>query len=108
MKKNEDRELYEIRARVFKALAHPSRLLMVDVLQDGPKNVAELVGLVGAEYATVSRHLSILKEAGIIAEDRKDGNMVFYRLEVKCISGFFKCVTEVVAKKRKSFDSAAR
>ena len=58
-----------------------------------------------AEYATVSRHLSILKEAGIVAEDRKDGNMVFYRLEVRCIAGFFKCVTEVVKQRRESLRS---
>jgi ArsR family transcriptional regulator len=91
---------YEIRARIFKALGHPSRLKIVDALQDGPKHVAELVKLVGSEYATVSRHLTQLKEAGIISEDRKEGSMVFYRLDVTCIAGFFSCVTEVVKHRR--------
>jgi len=100
------REMYEMRARVFKALGHPSRLMIVDALQEGPKHVADLVKLVGAEYATVSRHLSKLKEAGIISEDRKEGNMVFYRLEVTCISGFFTCVTEVLAGRKKTLESA--
>ena len=96
------RDVYEIRARVFRALGHPSRLMIVDALQAGPKHVGELVALVGSEYSTVSRHLSQLREAGIISEDRKDGNMVFYRLEVTCIAGFFTCVTEVLKKRRAS------
>ena len=95
-----DSKSYEIRARIFKALGHPSRLKIVDALQVEPKHVADLVKLVGSEYATVSRHLSQLKEAGIISEDRKEGNMVFYRLEVTCIAGFFTCVTEVVKQRR--------
>lgn len=94
---------YEPRARVFKALGHPSRLMIVDALQAGPKNVAELVALVGHEYATVSRHLAILREAGIIAEDRKEGKLVFYRLEITCVTGFFWCVTEVLSQRRKTF-----
>ncbi|HPQ69461.1 MAG TPA: metalloregulator ArsR/SmtB family transcription factor [bacterium] len=96
------REIYDFRAKVFKALAHPSRLMIVDALQAGPKPVGELVELVGAQYATVSRHLSVLREAGIVAEDRKDGATVFYRLEVKCINGFFTCVTEVLAERKKA------
>ena len=97
-----DRKTYHARARVFKALGHPSRLMVVDALQARPRNVAELVKLVGAEYATVSRHLGVLKEAGIISEDHKDGNMVFYRLDVTCIAGFFQCVSEVVSRRKKS------
>ena len=94
---------YELRARVFKALGHPSRLMIVDSLQAGPKHVAELVALVGHEYATVSRHLAVLREAGIIAEDRKEGKLVFYRLEIACVTGFFQCVTEVLDKRRQTF-----
>lgn len=96
------RELYELRAKIFKALAHPSRLMIVDALQECPKPVGELVELVGAEYATVSRHLSVLKEVGIVTEDRKEGATVFYRLEVTCINGFFTCVTEVLAGRKKA------
>ncbi len=96
---------YEIRANVFKALAHPSRLKIVDALQDGPKHVGELVELVGSEYGTVSRHLARLKEAGIIAEDRKEQNKVFYRLEVTCIGGFFSCVSEVLNRRRQMLGS---
>ena len=96
-----------MRAKVFKALAHPGRLVIVDALQTGPRHVAELVGLVRSRYATVSRHLSILKEAGIIAEDRKEGNRVFYRLQVTCIGGFFQCVGQVLNRKRKALTDFA-
>ena len=95
-----DCKSYEVRAKIFKALGHPSRLKIVDALQEGPKHVADLVKLVGSEYATVSRHISQLKEAGIVSEDRKEGSMVFYKLEVTCIAGFFSCVTEVVKQRR--------
>ena len=94
-----EKKNYETRARVFKALGNCSRLMIVDALQEGPKNVAELVRLVGSEYATVSRHLAQLREAGIIIEDRKEGSMIFYRLQVTCIGGFFKCVSEVLRKR---------
>jgi len=99
MKCDSDRS-YEVRAKIFKALGHPSRLKIVDALQEGPKHVADLVKLVGSEYATVSRHLGQLREAGIVSEDRKEGNMIFYRLEVTCIAGFFTCVSEVVRQRR--------
>jgi len=99
-------EIYKLRAEIFKALAHPSRLMIVDVLQEGPQNVAQLVKLVGSEYATVSRHLSQLKKAGIILEDRKEGNMVYYRLQVTCIGGFFSCVGKVLNKRKRSLNEA--
>ncbi|MDP8256740.1 MAG: metalloregulator ArsR/SmtB family transcription factor [Candidatus Alcyoniella australis] len=95
-----EHRIYEQRAQVFKALAHPSRLMIVDALQDGPKPVAELVRLIGAEYPTASRHIAVLREAGIVVEDRKQGNMVFYRLQVTCIAGFFSCVHKVIEQRR--------
>jgi len=95
---------YELRARIFKALGHPSRLMIVDALQGGPKNVADLVQLVGSEYATVSRHLAVLKESGILSVDRKEGNLVFYRLEVTCIARFFSCVAEVMKQRRAALE----
>jgi len=102
MKKKQ--ETYELRARIFKALSHPSRLMIVDALQEGPRMVGDLVDLVGAEYATVSNHLAKLKQAGIVAEDRKEKNHVYYRLEVTCIGGFFTCVGDVLSQRKKALD----
>jgi ArsR family transcriptional regulator len=85
---------YKAQAQVLKALAHPSRLLMVEELSKGERCVCELAAMVGAQMATVSRHLSQLKNAGIV-EDDKRGVQVFYRLRTPCVMKFFACVCDV-------------
>jgi len=88
---------FEARAKIMKALGHPARLFIVDELsRHDERCVCELTQLVGLDMSTVSRHLSVLKEAGII-EDDKRGQMVFYRLRVKCVMNFFKCIESVIA-----------
>ena len=89
---------YEARAKIIKALAHPARLIIVDELAqcDGERCVCELTELVGTDMSTVSRHLSQLKNAGIV-EDEKRGTTVYYRLRVQCIMNFFECVESVMA-----------
>jgi len=87
---------YEARAKIMKALAHPARLMIVDELtKHGEQCVCDLTELVGTDMSTVSRHLSQLREAGII-EDDKRGQMVFYRLRVKCLTSLFTCIESVV------------
>ncbi len=87
---------YEARARVIKAMAHPARLIILDELAEhGERCVCELTELVGTDMSTVSRHLSQLKHAGLVA-DEKRGTMVFYRLRVKCLMSFFSCVEDVL------------
>jgi len=85
---------YKAQARVLKALAHPSRLLIVEELSRGERCVCELAELVGAEMPTVSRHLALLREAGIV-DDEKRGVQVFYRLRTPCVMNFFQCVAAV-------------
>lgn len=85
---------FKKQALVFKALAHPGRLLMVSELSRGERCVCELAKLVGSEMPTVSRHLSLLKHAGIV-EDEKRGTQVFYRLVTPCVMEFFRCVSAV-------------
>jgi DNA-binding transcriptional ArsR family regulator len=88
---------YEARAKIIKALAHPTRLLIVDELsKSGERCVCELTEMIGSDMSTVSRHLALLRGAGLI-EDEKRGQMVFYRLRVKCILDFFNCVESVIA-----------
>ncbi|WP_051295112.1 ArsR/SmtB family transcription factor [Maridesulfovibrio bastinii] len=89
-------EHYEVRAKVMKAMAHPSRLMMIDALSHGEKCVCELTDLVGYDISTVSKHLRILKQAGIVDDDKR-GKQVFYRLKVPCILNFFHCVESVIA-----------
>lgn len=85
---------YKAQARIIKALAHPTRLFIVDELARGERCVCELTDLIGAEMPTVSRHLSQLKNAGLL-EDEKRGAQVFYRLRVSCVLNFFKCIEAV-------------
>ena len=83
------------RAKVFKALAHPSRLFILEQLTDGERCVCELTDMIGSDMSTVSKHLSVLKSAGIIQDDKR-GLQVYYRLKMPCILRFFDCVGEVL------------
>lgn len=87
---------YEARAKVIKAMAHPTRLFIVDELaRSGQRCVCELTEMVGVDMSTVSRHLAMLKNAGII-EDQKRGSQVYYSLRVRCVMNFFECVESVM------------
>jgi DNA-binding transcriptional ArsR family regulator len=88
-------EHYKARARVLKAMAHPSRLYILDRLAAGESCVQDLQSGIGADMSTVSRHLSVLKEAGIVTDDKR-GNQVFYSLRVPCVLNFFGCVESVL------------
>jgi ArsR family transcriptional regulator len=85
----------EARAKVMKALAHPTRLFIVEELSRGERCVCELTDKIGADVSTVSKHLSLLKRAGIVRDDKR-GPQVFYRLRVPCILNFFGCVEAVI------------
>lgn len=90
---------FEERARVVKAMAHPSRLLMIDELSRGERCVCDLRDLVGHDISTVSKHLNVLKKAGIV-EDDKRGKNIFYRLKVPCVLNFFQCIESVLEANR--------
>ncbi|MCW8859835.1 MAG: metalloregulator ArsR/SmtB family transcription factor [Deltaproteobacteria bacterium] len=85
----------EARAKVLKAMAHPSRLFIIDELAHGERCVCELTEMIGADVSTISKHLSVLKQAGLVIDDKR-GNQVFYQLRVPCILNFFGCVESVL------------
>jgi DNA-binding transcriptional ArsR family regulator len=86
---------FEARARIMKAMAHPTRLFMVDELSRGERCVCELTEMVGADMSTVSKHLTVLKSAGIV-QDRKSGLQVYYSLRCPCVMNFISCVESVL------------
>jgi DNA-binding transcriptional ArsR family regulator len=93
---------YEARAKIIKAMAHPARLFILDELsKNSERCVCELTEMIGSDMSTVSRHLAVLRAAGLV-EDEKRGAMVYYRLRVKCILNFFDCVESVIACNAKS------
>lgn len=89
------RTRYEARARVMKALAHPTRLFIIDQLAAEERCVCEMTEMIGSDVSTVSKHLSVLKDAGIVADDKR-GNQVFYSLRVPCVLNWYSCVEGVL------------
>ncbi len=86
---------FEARARVLKAMGHPTRLFVVNELAEGEKCVCEMQEKIGADMSTVSKHLSVLREAGVIGSTKR-GNQVFYSLRCPCVMQFFQCIESVL------------
>ena len=96
-----------VKANVLKAMAHPSRLCIVEELSKRERCVCELTEMIGADMSTVSKHLTVLKHAGIIA-DEKRGSMVFYRLRVPCLGKLFATVDSVLECSARELAAASR
>jgi DNA-binding transcriptional ArsR family regulator len=73
------RPIAEIKAELFKALAHPTRIRILEVLADGECAVRELQPLVGVEAPNLSQQLAVLRRAGLVST-RKDGSSVIYAI----------------------------
>ena len=87
--------IIEAKANVLKALGHPTRLWMAEQLEDGEKCVCELAESIDADFSTISKHLSVLKQAGVVV-DQKRGKQVYYSLKVPCILQYMSCVEKVI------------
>lgn len=85
----------QARAEVLKAMAHPARLFMMEELAKGERCVCELREMVGSDVSTVSKHLSVLRNAGLVEVDKR-GLQVFYSLTTPCILKFVDCIDAVV------------
>jgi len=87
--------LFAKQAEVAKAIAHPIRVAIVDFLRNGERCVCDIADHVGAERSNVSRHLSMMVHAGVLAW-RKDGLKVFYQLRTPCVLKFLGCIDDVL------------
>lgn len=67
------------KAELFKALAHPARIRVLEILVDRPRSVGELADEVGLEISHLSQQLAVLRRAGVV-DTRRDGNTVYYSL----------------------------
>jgi DNA-binding transcriptional ArsR family regulator len=88
---------YKKRANIAKALAHPSRLIILDALSEKDLCVCELNELIEADQSTISKHLAVLKNAGLVL-DEKVGQNVYYRLIAPCVLTFFECTEQLPGK----------
>ncbi len=86
---------YQARARIAKALAHPTRLLLLDALGGKELCVGELTELAEADQSTVSKHLAILRDAGFLEMDKRGANS-FYSVRCPCLDQFFGCFESVL------------
>lgn len=86
---------FELRAQIVKAMAHPTRLFIIDELSRQERCVCELTEMIGADTSTVSKHLTILKSAGLVKDDKR-GTSVYYQLRCPCIVDFFGCIEAVI------------
>ncbi len=82
-------------AKIFKALGHTSRLTMVTALQESEKCVCELQQVVGCDMSTISKHLAVLKEAGIVSTEKR-GTSVYYKLTLACLNSFLACTAKII------------
>lgn len=85
----------DILSRIIKAMAHPVRLMIIDALRSGELPFSQINGMFDNDKSTVSKHLLVLKESGIVSS-RRSGSDMIYKLEVPCIADSFSCVTSVV------------
>lgn len=80
-------------AQVFKALGHPARLQMVQLLAEGERCVCDITAVIGLDISTVSKHLAVLVQAGVLMSDKR-ANKVFYDLRTPCVLKVFACLNE--------------
>ena len=96
-------QFYGRQADIIKAFAHPLRLAILDFLSDGRQCVCDIADHVGSERSNVSRHLSVMLNAGIL-EQHKKGLKVLYKLKTPCILKCLSCITAVLKEQIKNDD----
>ena len=91
-----NKSLNDKKAEIFKALANPVRLDIIDLLLEGEKCVCEIQQALNKyEQPHISKSLAKLKAVGLI-KDRKDGLNVYYSLAICCMSEFFGCLNQIL------------
>ena len=90
----------------MRALANPTRLLIVEALANGEAPVSELTGLTDFDVSTVSKHLAVLKGVGLVVAQKRGLN-VFYSLACPCLSDFFSCVDQINRNQARALQRAA-
>ncbi|MBE0586297.1 MAG: winged helix-turn-helix transcriptional regulator [Desulfofustis sp.] len=93
--KQRDKTLLEAKATVLKALGHPTRLWLAEQLADGEQCVCQLAESIDADVSTVSKHLAVLRNAGVVSVEKR-GKQVYYRIKVPCILHYLPCIEAVI------------
>ncbi len=80
-------------AEVFRSLGHPTRVMVIAAIGRGERCVRELTDRAGCDMSTMSNHLSVLRQAGVLSSERR-GSQVFYRVAKPCVLDFVQCLVE--------------
>lgn len=92
-------EIYQLYARVCKAIADPKRLLIINELRDGPRTVGEVMSALGIPQANASRHLAVLRDRGIVSS-RRAGSHIYYALTSDKITQAVDLLCEFMAERQ--------
>ena len=95
---------YKIKADFFKALAHPVRLQIIELLKSGEKNVGSIMKALSIQQSSLSRHLTILREAGIL-KSRQQGTVIYYDIEDHDIFHVLRPIADMLRKKLKKTEA---
>ena len=95
---------YKIKADFLKALAHPVRLQIIEFLKSGEKNVGSIMKALSIQQSSLSRHLSVLREAGIL-KSRQQGTVIYYNIEDHDIFQVLRPIAEMLRKKLKKTEA---
>ncbi len=82
-------------AHMLKILGHPTRITIIQILSEGQRCVCEIMALINEEQSTISKHLAVLKNAGLL-ESRKEGLSVFYNIKDKNISNIISIAEDIL------------
>lgn len=95
MSQQSKEEFYQLHAHLCKALAHPTRLLIIDELRDGPRSVSELVERIGLRQSNLSQHLGVLRDQRLVIA-RRNGQTVYYSLRDPRVTKAFDLLRQVL------------
>ncbi|NUW41252.1 ArsR/SmtB family transcription factor [Nonomuraea rhodomycinica] len=90
--------LYEAKAELFRLLGHPVRIRVLELLQDGPMPVRDLLAAIEVEPTGLSQHLAVLRRSGMVTAQR-DGATVVYALSGRKVAGLLRAARELLAEK---------
>ena len=90
------RPIYQVRAELFRTLAHPARIQVLELLRDGERSVGELIPGIGLEPSHLSQHLGTLRRANIV-QSRKKGSSVFYKVADPRVFDLLEVAKDVIA-----------
>ena len=95
---------YKIKADFLKTLAHPVRLQIIEFLKNGEKNVGVIVKRLGIPQSSLSRHLLVLREGGVL-KSRQQGTTIYYNIENHDIFHVLRPIAEMLRQKLKKTES---